>query len=166
MSADAKSKTGAADPTADLGQFWAQWMEQSARGTQALLEAMQGATDPDVWQKRWLSAMEGFFEDYLRSPAYLETMRRTLKTITDAKLAQDQAVHGVARHLGMPLADDISGLFERLHGHETKVLAKLEAIEERLEAIEEAVLGPQGSPNGTNGIARRRRPGSRGKTGK
>ncbi len=35
----------AADPAAVLFSFWTQWMEQSARGTQAMLEALQSAGD-------------------------------------------------------------------------------------------------------------------------
>jgi len=163
MSADPKSKEttdAPVEPTVAMTNFWAQWMEQSARGTQALLEAMQEAGDPAAWQKRWLSAMEDSFEDFMRTPAYMEMMRRTLKTMTDMKVAQDQLVHGAARHLGMPLANDITGLFERLHGHEHTILAQLKRIEERLEAIEEA-LGAGG--NGT--IAKRRtRTNSRGKS--
>lgn len=189
MSADSKSKAEpVADPSAAVGQFWAQWMEQSARGTQALLEAMHGATDPDLWQKRWLTAMEEFFEDFLRSPSYLESMRRSLKTITDAKIAQDQMVHGVARQLGLPLAADISGLFDRLHGTENAILKRLEAIENRLEAIEASLGQPNDGPgpnpqpkaksrtdddhdredhdhgHGNGTVARRRSGGGRGKS--
>lgn len=176
MPVDPKSKPEfAADPSAALGQFWAQWMEQSARGTQALLEAMEGAADPEVWQKRWLSAMEEYFEGFLRSPSYLEGMRRSLKTITDAKLAQDELIHNTARHLGLPLAADISGLFDRLHGTETAILGRLTAIEDRLEAIEaslaagaktEAEADDDHDSNGNGSTVRRRPSGGRGKSTK
>jgi len=44
MSTDSKSEAtpdAAADPANALFSFWTQWMEQSTRGTQAMLEAMQ-----------------------------------------------------------------------------------------------------------------------------
>lgn len=151
MSADPKTKTTTSAPvdqTVAITNFWTQWMEQSARGTQALLEAMQEANDPSVWQKRWLSAMEDSFEDFMRTPSYMEMMRRALKTMTDMKVAQDQMVQGTARHLGMPLADDITGLFERLHSHEHTILAQLKEIEERLKAIEEALEANGAGPRG------------------
>jgi hypothetical protein len=166
MSADPKNKTSTndapVDPTGLFTNFWAQWMEQSARGTQMMLEAMQEVGDPAAWQKRWLSAMEDSIEDFMRTPAYMEVMRRTLKLMTDTKVAQDQVVHGMARHVGMPLAGDITGLFERLHSTEQTILARLGQIEGRLGAIEEA-LTPSGK---NNGPAHRRRagPGPRGKS--
>lgn len=125
----------AADPAAALTAFWVQWLEQSSRGTQALLEALQSASDPNQLQQAWLDATAQSFESFLRSPAYLELMRRNLKLMTDLKTMQDQAVHGTARHLGLPLADDISGLFERLNSTEQTILNRLQAIEDRLDAL-------------------------------
>ena len=64
-------------------------------------------------------------------------MRQQLKAVTDTKSMQDHVVKGAARHLGLPLADDVFGLFERLHSTEQTILDRLQAIEERLRAIEE-----------------------------
>ena len=66
-------------------------------------------------------------------------MRQQLKAITDLKTMQDQVVKGAARHLGMPLADDVFGLFERLHSTEQTIIDRLQAMEERLKAIEERI---------------------------
>lgn len=139
MSADSKSKpapSAAVDPSAALVSFWAQWMEQSSRGTQAILEAVQSTTDPNQLQKRWMDAMSDSFEDLYRTPAFMEMMRRNLKAMTDMKTMQDQVVHGAARELGLPLANDIAGLFERLNSTEQTILKRLESIENRLESIE------------------------------
>jgi hypothetical protein len=106
--------------------------------------------------------MEDSIEGLMRTPAYMETMRRTLKMMTDMKVAQDQVVHGMARHVGMPLAGDITGLFERLHSTEQTILARLGQIEERLGAIERA-LAPVGDSNGAT-QRRRAGPGPRGKS--
>jgi len=125
-----------ADPVSALMGFWSQWMEQSARGTQALLEAAASAGDPDALRKHWTEAMSEASEKFLRTPVFMEMMRQNLKAITDLKRLQDNAVEGTARQLGLPLASDITGLFERLASTERKILARLTAIEERLDAME------------------------------
>lgn len=125
----------AADPAAALTAFWVQWLEQSSRGTQALLEAAQSVSDPNRLQQAWLDATAQSFESFLRSPAFLELMRRNLKMLTDLKSMQDQAISGTARQLGLPLANDISGLFERLHSTEQTILNRLQAIEDRLDVL-------------------------------
>jgi transposase len=145
MSADSdnnsQTKPGTmADPASMVAAFWAQWLEQSTRGTQALLEIMQGVGDPQQIQERqqrWMEIAAESLDSFLRTPPFMELMRRQLKAVTDLKTMQDQVVHGAARHLGMPLADDVFGLFERLHSTEQTILERLQAIENRLQAIEE-----------------------------
>jgi len=143
MSADTNSKTktgAAADPSSVIAAFWTQWLEQSTRGTQALLELTQGVGDPkqaQERQQRWLETAAETFDSLLRTPPFMEMMRQQLKAITDLKQFQDQMVKGAARHLGMPLADDVFGLFERLHSTEQTILNRLQAIEDRLQSIEE-----------------------------
>jgi hypothetical protein len=145
MSADSdnnsQTKPGAAaDPSSMVAAFWAQWLEQSTRGTQALLEITQGIGDPQQTQQRqqrWLETAAESFDSLLRTPPFMELMRQQLKVITDLKTMQDQVVKGAARHLGMPLADDVFGLFERLHSTEQTIIDRLQAIEDRLQAIEE-----------------------------
>jgi hypothetical protein len=141
---DSKTRTGAAvDPASMVAAFWAQWLEQSTRGTQALLEITQGVTDPKQAQERQQRVLETAaetFDSFLRTPPFMELMRQQLKAITDLKTFQDQMVKGAARHVGMPLADDVFGLFERLNSTEQKILNRLQAIEDRLRAIEERGL--------------------------
>src|SRR5271166_2362007 len=126
----------AADPGNVMASFWAQWLEQSSRGTQAILEVMQTAGDPQQFQRRWLDAVSRSLDDFMRTPAFLELMKNNLKAITDLKGLQDQVVQDTARHFGLPLAADITGLFERLNSTEQNIINRLQAIEERLKAIE------------------------------
>jgi hypothetical protein len=56
--------------------------------------------------------------------------------MTDMKVMQDRYVQDAARQVGMPLADDITGLFERLNSAEQGILGRLKAIESKLKAIE------------------------------
>lgn len=142
------SKTGAtpdaaADPATALFSFWSQWLEQSARGTQAMLEVMQTAADPQQVQRNVLEAVTRSIDDFMRTPVFMEAMKRNLKMMTDMKSLQDQALQGAARQFGQPLAADITGLFERLNSTEQTIVTRLRAIEERLKAVE-AKLGPSG----------------------
>ncbi len=124
------------DPTGMVASFWAQWLEQSSRGTQALLEAMQVAGDPQNLQRRWLDAVSRTLEDFMRTPAFMEILKNNMKAVTDLKSLQDSIVQDTARQFGVPLTGDITGLFERLHSTEQTILKQLQAIEERLKAIE------------------------------
>jgi hypothetical protein len=125
-----------ADPVTAMAGFWSQWLEQSTRGTQALLEAMQTAGDPQQIQRRWLDAVSRSLDDFMRTPSFLELLKNNLKAVTDLKGLHDQVVEDTARQLGMPMAKDITGLYERLHSTEQTILDRLSAIEERLKAIE------------------------------
>ncbi|QEH35157.1 hypothetical protein OJF2_37020 [Aquisphaera giovannonii] len=125
-----------ADPFSEVASFWARWLEQSSRGTQALLEAFQAAGDPQQVQQRWLDAFSKGAESFMRSPAYLDLMKNTLRGVVELKVMQDQAISDFASQFGLPLAADIKGLFERLHSTEQTILRRLDAIEERIRAIE------------------------------
>lgn len=139
MTADAKGN-GAPhagyDPVTATISFWSQWMEQTTRGTQAILEAMQSVGDPNELQRRWAEVMSESADQFMRTPVFMEMMRRNMKNVTDMKRMQDNVVQDAARSIGLPLADDITGLFERLNRTEEKILGRLEAIEERLAQLE------------------------------
>jgi hypothetical protein len=139
MSADSHAKAAenvSPDPASAMMSFWVKWMEQASNGSQTVLEAMQSAGDPNQLQQRWAAAMSESAESFLRTPAFMEVMRQNLKAITDMKRMQDNIVKDAARHLGMPLAEDITGLFDRLNSTEQKILKRLDAIEEKLQSIE------------------------------
>jgi hypothetical protein len=140
-----KTSEATTDPAAGFFSFWTQWMEQSARGTQAVLEAMQAAGEPEQLQRRWLDAVARSIEDFMRTPVFMEAMRQNLKMATDLKRMQDQAVQDTARHFGQPLATDITGLFERLNSTEQTIVTRLRAIEDRLKALETKVSAPAAS---------------------
>jgi len=138
-STESKTKpnpSAAPDPSTMVASFWTQWLEQSSRGTQALLEAMQAAGDPQQLQRHWLDAVSRSLDDFMRTPTFLELLKNNLKAVTDLKGMQDQVVQDTARHFGLPLAADITGLFERLNSTEQNIVNRLKAIEDRLKAIE------------------------------
>jgi hypothetical protein len=138
----------AADTTAAVFSFWTQWMEQSACGTSAMLEAIQSGGDPQHVQRHWLDAVARSIDDFMHTPVFLEAMKRNLKTVTDLKRLQDQVVQDTARQLGTPLAADVTGLFDRLQSTARTIGNRLEAIENRLKAVEdELVPGHRRSSN-------------------
>jgi len=125
-----------ADSTFPFASFWTNYLEQTDAHGKAMLEYFQTLGDPQQMQKRWLENLGQSLDSYMRSPAFLEAMQRNLKVMTDVKSFQDQLVQDVARHVGVPLASDVYGLFERLHSVEQTILKQLKAIDGRLAEIE------------------------------
>lgn len=130
------SESQAADPAGALVTFWEQCYDQWNRQAAAALEAMLVAADPQQLQQRWLDALAQSCDDFLRSPAFLESMKQNLKATVDMKSMQDQLIQNAARQVGSPLANDITGLYERMQSQEQTILKRLKGIESRLKAIE------------------------------
>jgi hypothetical protein len=140
MAADRVTRNGAdmtaAAPANPVLSFWTDYFERTGEQSKAFVEGLNAILDPQKLQQRWLDALAQNFDEFMRSPAFLEMMRQNLKTMTDLKKAQDKALEETARSIGAPLASDIHGLFERLAGLERALLARLEAVESRLASIE------------------------------
>lgn len=137
---DEKANTnGAADPVNALAALWTQCFEQASGQAEAMLSAMRQAGNPEEMHRKWLEAVGQSLDGFMRTPAFLESMRQNLKLMTDLKTMQDQFIQDTGRALGVPLASDIGGLYERLHSHEHAVLSRLDAIEDRLANIEDAL---------------------------
>jgi hypothetical protein len=117
-------------------EIWTEYFNQTETQSRAMIEGMKALGDPQKLQQRWLEALAASFDSFMRSPAFLEAMRQNLKMMTDMKKLQDQVIEDTARHIGVPLASDIHGLFERLNGVEQSILSRLQAIETRLETTE------------------------------
>jgi hypothetical protein len=66
-------------------------------------------------------------------------MKHNTETAIKVKQQTDDVAQEFARNMNLPLASDISGLFERLHSVEAAILERLGHIEKRLEAIEDQV---------------------------
>ena len=132
------------DPASPFAGLWAGYLERADAQGKAMLDCFQALGDPQQLQKRWLEALSRSIDSSMRSPAFLEALQRNLKAMTDLKAFQDQIVQDTARNIGLPLASDIYGLFERLHSVEHTILARLEAIEGRLATIEAKLGADQG----------------------
>ena len=130
-----------------LVDMWTEYLQQSGNQSRAVLEGMAAMGDPQKLQQRILESLAESFDQFMRSPAFLEAMRQNLKMMTDMKKLQDQMIEDTARHFGVPLASDIHGLFERLNGVEHAILSRLQSIETRLEALESKRRGGSAAAN-------------------
>jgi hypothetical protein len=72
----------------------------------------------------------------MRTPAFLESMRRSHQAIHEFKGNAEDLAQEVARETGIPRLPDLSGLFERIQIGQEAIQARLTAIERRLEALE------------------------------
>lgn len=136
MSGNSNVQASASESTNALAEMWANLFEQSNQQAKSMLDLMKVSSDPQEIQRRWLDAMGQSLDSFMRTPAFLESMQRNLKSMTDLKGVQDRFIQDAARQVGMPLATDITGLFERLHSVEQSILNRLKAIDTRLKAIE------------------------------
>lgn len=120
-------------------EFWTQLVEQRSDWTQMMMCAAPPNVDFATMRKRWLEALSKSIDVYLRTPAFLDLMRRNMDNVVQMKTTADLAQREMSRQAGVPHVEDIAGLYERLQtGHEL-LLARLHDIEQRLGAIEQAV---------------------------
>jgi len=141
MSSD-KSNEGvssAADPARDFLEFWRNYFEQTAIQTRILLEGMQGGKSLDQLHNQGLASLSQSLDSFMRTPAFLEALKQSLKRMIDLKLMQDQIAQTVSQQTGLPLTADIMGLFERVHSAEQTILKQLAALDDRLQAIEKTL---------------------------
>jgi hypothetical protein len=133
---DQQATTPAVDPARDFLEFWRNYFEQTAIQTRSLLEGMQGGKSLDQMHSQWQGALSEGLEGFMRSPAFLEVLKQSLRRMIDLKLAQDQLAQSVAQQAGLPMASDVSGVFERVHSAEQTIMSRLAQLDERLRAIE------------------------------
>lgn len=117
-------------------EFWEGWIEQTNETTKQFLQSGKDAASPRALQRRWLEATSRSIDAYLRSPMFLEAMKKNMDAVIRTKLQVNDFQKEVARNADIPTASDISGLFERLRGIEESILTRLGEIERRLESIE------------------------------
>lgn len=119
-----------------LAQLWTTMFEQSNQQAKAMIDLMKTSGDPQELQRRWLDAIGQSLDSFMRTPAFLESMQHNLKIMTDMKSMQDRLIKDAADQVGLPLASDINGLFERINSIEQVILNRLKAIDAKLKTIE------------------------------
>jgi len=141
MSSDKSSegRISAADPARDFLEFWTNYFEQTAIQTRILLEGMQGGKSLDQLHTQGLESLSQSLDGFMRTPAFLEVLKQSLKRMIDLKQMQDQMSQSVAQQTGLPLAADVTGVFERVHSAEQTILKQLAKLDDRLKAIEKTL---------------------------
>ena len=127
------------DPALDFLEFWRNYFEQTAIQTRILLESLPGGKPLGHLHNQWLTALSKSLEDFMRTPAFLEVLKQSIRRMIDLKLAQDQMTRSVPPGVGQPQAADVASVFDRVRRAEQTVLTRLSGIEDRLAAIEKAV---------------------------
>jgi hypothetical protein len=131
--------SSAADPARDFLEFWRNYFEQTAIQTRILLESMQGGKSLDQLHNQYLASLSQNLDGFMRTPAFLEVLKQSLKRMIDVKQMQDQVTQTVAQQTGLPLTADVTGVFELVHSTEQTILARLAMLDDRLEAIEKTL---------------------------
>ena len=141
MSSDKSNEGGssAADPARDFLEFWRNYFEQTAIQTRILLEGMQGGKSLDQLHTQGLESLSQSLDGFMRTPAFLEVLKQSLKRMIDLKQMQDQMSQSIAQQTGLPLAADVTGVFERVHSAEQTILTQLAMLDDRLKAIEKTL---------------------------
>lgn len=117
-------------------EYWMKLYEQNTQWTQALMAGVPPDVDPATVRKQWMGAMAKSIEAYMRTPAFLDCMRRNAEAMTATKTTSELVKREIARQSGIPHIEDISGLYDRLESAHEVLLKRLQSIEERLAAIE------------------------------
>ena len=90
----------------------------------------------DQMHSQWLGALSEGLESFMRTPAFLEVLKQTLRRMVDLKLAQDQLTQSVAQQAGLPMAGTSPAFSSASHSAEQTILTRLAQLDERLKAIE------------------------------
>jgi len=125
-----------ADPARDFLEFWRSYFEQTAIQTRVLLESTQGGKSLDQ-HNQWLGSLSESLDSFMRTPAFLDVLKQTLKRMIDLKVLQDQMAQSIAQQTGVAQAAGVSGVCERVHSAEHTILSRLTVLDDRLKAIEQ-----------------------------
>ena len=121
--------------------FWRDAFQKSTELTQAAFQSMTQVGEWDKLRRQWPQALSTTLDNYMRSPAFLDNMRRNMEMFTQWQSHMDDWARDLSRLTGMPRINDIAGLFDRLRQNQEAILAQLSAIEKRLQAMEERSQG-------------------------
>jgi hypothetical protein len=126
-------------PTISFAQLWFGLFAFVDCQNQAVLKCLEPTSDPRMVRKRWLESMSRSVDDYYKSPAFLQVMQVSMKSMNETKRIQNEFMATVARQLGVPLAGDIYEVADRLQYAAANVLGQLDSIEDRLKSMENTI---------------------------
>jgi hypothetical protein len=131
---------GVCDPVVQpFVDFWSDYVKQANDATREFLDGIDDQTNIKSFQRRWFDTVSKSADAYMRSPAFLQSMKQNTDAAIKLKRQADDLAKEMARNANIPTTGDISGLFERLHSVEEVILSRLGRIDERLGSIEETI---------------------------
>src|SRR4051794_15644736 len=80
--------------------FWTQAAAVGGEQTRSVLDAMTGAKEPAAARRQWLEAQARIVDAFLRSPAFLEAMRRQFEASVLLKTQTEDLAQEFARLTG------------------------------------------------------------------
>ena len=116
--------------------FYQQYFRTCNEQARSVLDGMAKTCDMASLRRRWLEALNSSLEAYMRTPAFLDGIKRQFDAMTYLKAWTEDQTEEFAQNTGVPRITDISGLFERLRVGQEALAVKLDSIEQRLAALE------------------------------
>ena len=116
--------------------FCSTCLERGGEQVQALMNGMKELTDPAALRRGWLDMVGGSLDCYMRTPAFLDAMRRNFEVATQLKTISEAWAGAFSSVTGLPRIWDIGGLFERMKIGQEAILSRLDALDRRLSALE------------------------------
>jgi len=139
MSQSNEGASSATDPAQDFLEFWKNYFEQTAIQTRILLDSTGTGKVLDQLQIQGLESLSQSVDSFMRTPAFLEVLKLSLKRMIDLKIMQDQAAITVSQQTGLPMTADVRDVIEQVHDAEQTILKQLAKLDDRLQAIEQTL---------------------------
>jgi hypothetical protein len=133
---DDEASSAPADPAGVFLDFWRRYFEQTAIQTRILFETMQGSKALGELHSQWIRPLSESLDSFMRTPAFLEILKQTLKQMVELKQQQNRADQSIAQQTGMPLTADSASVLERVLSANQAIHQRLTALEDRIQAVE------------------------------
>lgn len=105
-------------------------------------------------QRIFLDAMAKYCDDFMRSPQFLQALKQTMDNAMAFKQQMDGMMTQALRGAQVATQKDAEYSAELLHGFERRLTHRLDALSERLDALEHGGRRTAKRSDGTNGAAR------------
>lgn len=118
--------------------MWTACVEQANQQALATLETMQQGVKPQELRKKVFDAWASSLDSYLRSPMFLEPLKLNTDIANRLRTQYNQAGEELIRQMGLPHARDMAQLIDTVRFFESRVMERLDAIEERIGRLEQS----------------------------
>lgn len=135
MSSDPRFPMPGADA---MTAFWTDFMTRNTGGTPS---APANPEFVERWRKSFLDALAKSMDDYMRSEAFLQSMKQSMEQALGWQKMMNEHLQKGLSAAQMPSREDSDHVVRLLHGMEERLLRRLEKLEQRLERVEKPSQG-------------------------